>query len=428
MAITYDENAKMYYNSQVFGMAVDGWAMSGNILLGVTGGVAAYKTAVLARLLIKANFCVKVMMTKSACAFITPLTFQALTGEAVHCALLDETAERGMGHIELAKWADLVVIAPASANTLAKLAVGLADNLLTTVCLATSAPIVLAPAMNQQMWANKLVQNNINKLSQAGFVVLPPDEGVQACGDVGVGRMPEPEVLLDAIGYYWAKTNSEQVLANKSVVINAGATIEPIDPVRFLSNHSSGKMGFALAVACRNAGAKVVLIAGAGVNLPIPYGVSCVQIKSADDMLNACLSWVKNADIFVATAAVADFKMADIAKQKIKKGDDERLNLTLTKTADVLATITQTYPDVLAVGFAAETNDASRYAKDKLKRKKLAMVVCNDVSDNSIGFASDDNAVTVFFADQFAKAPIVIAKANKIKIAEQLVAHMASLV
>lgn len=397
------------------------------IVLGITGGIAAYKSATLARLLVKSGHSVRVMMTAAACEFITPLTFQALTGQAVHTSLLDETAELGMGHIELAKWADVVIIAPASANTLAKLAGGFADNLLTTVCMATSAPIIVAPAMNQQMWANTLLQSNLNKLIQAGYHIISPNKGEQACGDVGQGRLPEPDFLYEYLMDFLYRTYTPQPLAGKTVVITAGATIEPIDPVRFLSNHSSGKMGYALAKACRQAGAEVVLVAASHISLPTPFGVQHVAIDTADSLLSACLDVCQHADIFIAAAAVADFKMTTIAPHKLKKtSQTDTLILTLTKNPDVLATIKQTYPAIFAVGFAAETQDTERYALAKLTAKHLDMLACNDVSNTDIGFGSDNNAMSVFFADRYHLPPCILPIAPKSLIADQLVAHIAS--
>lgn len=394
---------------------------SPKILLGITGGIAAYKSAVLARLLIKAGCEVRVMMTAAACEFITPMTLQALTGHAVHTELLDETAELGMGHIELAKWADVVVIAPASANTIGKLANGLADNLLTTVCLATDAPILIAPAMNQQMWANAIVQDNLIKLTRFGYELITPDSGEQACGDVGMGRLPEPEVLCETILAFVARRHLPQSLVGKTVVITAGATLEPIDPVRFLSNHSTGKMGYALAAACRDAGADVVLVSGKRVHLQAPQGVRRIDVGTADEMLAVCLDVCCTADVFIATAAVADYKMATIAPHKIKKTDGvDGMTLELIKNPDVLATIAKTYPDVLSVGFAAETQDTETYAKGKLIAKNLDMIAVNDVSDTSIGFGSDDNAMMVFFADKYAKTAQKLPKAPKSTIARQL--------
>lgn len=392
-----------------------------NIILAVTGGIAAYKSANLARLLIKADFNVRVVMSRGALAFITPLTFQALTGNPVHTQLLDETAEMGMGHIELAKWADLIIIAPASANTLARLAVGIADDLLTTICLATTAPILLAPAMNQQMWKNPAVQLNINTLKKFNYQIISPANGEQACGDIGEGRLPEPEELLAFIKNFIAHQTIPQVLQGKHVVITAGATVEAIDPVRYLSNHSSGKMGFALAKACEQAGAEVTLIAG-HVQLATPFNVQRINILSAIDMLNISQQVTSDAtkpvDIFIATAAVADYRTRESAPQKIKKTQDEMV-LDLVKNPDILATISHSHPEIFMVGFAAETQDVEKYAKGKLQAKQLDMIACNDVSRKDIGFASDNNAMTVFFKGQ--ENSVKLAKASKEKIARQLV-------
>ena len=397
---------------------------SKNILLAITGGISAYKSAILARLLIKSGHQVRVMMTASACEFITPLTFQALTGNEVHTDLLDAQAEKGMGHIELAKWADLIVIAPASANTIGKLANGLADNLVTAVILATTAPVMLAPAMNQAMWGNAIVQDNLAKLARFGFIIVDPDSGEQACGDVGAGRLPEPETLCEQISQFF----TAQTLAGKTVVITAGATLEPIDPVRYLSNHSTGKMGYALAKACVNAGAKVIIVAGSKVNLPTPLGVEKRTVGTADEMLQACLQVCEKADIFIATAAVADFKVANIATQKLKKtADNDGLTLHLVKNPDVLATISTTYPHLLTVGFAAETNDVENYAKGKLVAKNLDTIAVNDVSDKTIGFGSDDNAMTVFFAEKYQLDKVNLAKMSKDNIAKSLVGCISNL-
>lgn len=406
-----------------------------NILLAITGGISAYKVAMLARQLIKKGHSVRVMMSAGACAFVSPLTFQALTGNEVHTDLLDETAEKAMGHIELAKWAEVVVVAPCSANTLGKLANGLADNLLTAVCLATTAPIVLAPAMNQAMWHNAIVQDNLAKLRRFGFEVVPPDEGEQACGDVGAGRLPEPDVLCDYVHHFLLcrtaqapSALSPTSLQGKTVVITAGATIEPIDPVRFLSNHSTGKMGYALARACVSAGAKVVLVAGKSVHLPTPIGVQKHTIGTADELLEKCLQLCQTADIFIATAAVADFKVATIASQKLKKtADNDGLTLHLTKNPDVLATIAKTYAHLLTVGFAAETTDVQNYAKGKLVAKNLDMIAVNDVSDKRIGFGADDNAMTVFFAQKYHKDQQSLPKHSKDNIAQSLVGCIADL-
>ena len=424
-----------------------------NIILAITGGIAAYKSAFFARLLIKNGYNVRVIMTDGAKAFITPLTLQALTGNQVHTELLDETAELGMGHIELAKWADLLIVAPATANTIAKLAMGVADDLLSTVCLATTVPILVAPAMNQQMWQHPSVKLNLQTLRDYDYEVIQPASGIQACGDVGEGRLPEPEYLLEYVEYFIARHTTPQLLAGKNVTITAGATVEAIDPVRFLSNHSTGKMGFALAKACRNAGANVTLIAGGKVHLPTPLFVHRFDVLSAEDMLKIAKDCANGlalpccddeehdhehhhhdhnefgndievepistaTDIFIATAAVADYRTRDVVPQKIKKTQDE-MSLDLVKNPDVLATIAKEFPEIFVVGFAAETQDVEKYAKGKLESKKLNMIACNDVSRSDIGFDSDDNAMTVFFNNK--NEPVVLEKMSKEKIAEQLV-------
>ena len=395
-----------------------------NILLAITGGISAYKSAVLARLLIKAGCIVRVMMTDGACEFITPLTLQALTGNEVHTKLLDDEAERGMGHIELAKWADMVVIAPASANTIGRLAGGLADNLVTTVALATTAPIVIVPAMNQAMYAHAIVQDNLAKLTRFGYTVLTPDSGEQACGDVGAGRLPEPDDLCERILTLLAKSQTPQSLRGKKVIITAGATVEAID-------HSTGKMGFAIAKACMNAGADVTIVAGRGVHLPTPFGAKRIAVTTADDMLSACqLVMTDDGDsIFIATAAVADYKVANIASQKIKKtSNQDDLTLALIKNPDILATISHTFPNAVMVGFAAETQDSENYAHAKLIAKNLDMIAVNDVSDKSIGFGSDDNAMTVFFAKHYGMDKMVLDKASTESIAKSLVECVARII
>ncbi len=430
-----------------------------NILLGITGGIAAYKSASFARLLIKNGYDVRVIMTASAQAFITPLTLQALTGNQVHIDLLDESAELGMGHIELAKWADLLIIAPATANTIAKLAMGIADDLLTTVCLATTAPILVAPAMNQQMWQHPSVKLNLQTLTDYDYEIIQPASGEQACGDIGEGRLPEPEQLLEYVQYFIARQITPQVLAGKNVTITAGPTIEAIDPVRYLSNHSTGKMGFALAKACRNAGARVTLIVGGKVPLPTPLLVNRIDVLSAEEMLMTARQCASDdicechddhdhdhhhhdhdhhyhhdhdefgndievepvstaTDIFIATAAVADYRTRDVVPQKIKKTQDQ-MALDLVKNPDILATIAKEFPEVFVVGFAAETQDIEKYARGKLDAKNLDMIACNDVSRTDIGFGSDDNAMTVFFKGK--DAAVSLEKASKDIIANQLV-------
>ncbi|WP_372965192.1 bifunctional phosphopantothenoylcysteine decarboxylase/phosphopantothenate--cysteine ligase CoaBC [Marinobacter sp.] len=368
------------------------------ILLGITGGIAAYKSAELVRLLKKAGLEVRVVMTRGAEAFVTPLTFQALSGEPVRTSLLDPEAEAGMGHIELAKWADQVVVAPASADFLARLAQGMADDLLTTVCCATEAPIAVAPAMNQAMWKNNRTQRNLRLLSEdSQITVWGPDQGEQACGDTGPGRMLEPHVLATLI-------LTEQVpgvagpLAGKRLVITAGPTREPIDPVRYISNHSSGKMGYAIAEAAVASGAHVVLVSGP-VNLAAPEGVNVRSAMTAEDMLRESEQAVsEGCDIFIATAAVADYRPESCADNKIKKTSDV-MGLSLVRNPDTLATIAARADAPFTVGFAAETTDVARYAMDKMQRKQLKMIVANDVSAPGLGFNSDHNAVTVFWAD-----------------------------
>ncbi|WP_303291687.1 bifunctional phosphopantothenoylcysteine decarboxylase/phosphopantothenate--cysteine ligase CoaBC [Marinobacter sp. SS5-14b] len=368
------------------------------ILLGITGGIAAYKSAELVRLLKKAGLEVRVVMTRGAEAFVTPLTFQALSGEPVRTSLLDPEAEAGMGHIELAKWADQVVVAPASADFLARLAQGMADDLLTTVCCATEAPIAVAPAMNQAMWKNHRTQRNLRLLSEdPQIIVWGPDQGEQACGDTGPGRMLEPGALATLI-----QTEQSPVaagpLAGKRLVITAGPTREPIDPVRYISNHSSGKMGYAIARAAAAAGASVVLISGP-VSLAAPEGVEVRHAVTAADMLRQSEGAVsEGCDIFVATAAVADYRPETCAGDKIKK-NSEAMSLALVRNPDTLASIAARSDAPFTVGFAAETTDVARYAMDKMQRKKLNMIVANDVSAPGLGFNSDQNAVTVFWPE-----------------------------
>lgn len=373
------------------------------VLLGVTGGIAAYKSAELVRLLKKAGHQVRVVMTSGAEAFMTTLTFQALSGEPVRTSLLDPEAEAGMGHIELAKWADVVLVAPASADFMARLAQGMADDLLTTVCCATTAPIILAPAMNQAMWSNARTQRNARLLQDDDQVELwGPDAGDQACGDVGPGRMLEPQALADRL---LARFDSVGPLTGKRVVITAGPTREPIDPVRYITNHSSGKMGYALAAAAREAGADVVLISGP-VSLDCPNGVQCESVVTAQEMLSATEAAVdRGCDLFIATAAVADYRPQACADDKIKKTRDA-MSLSLVRNPDTLATIAARADKPFTVGFAAETQDVEHYARDKMARKNLDMIVANDVSAPGLGFNSDHNAVTVFWArDSRAFAP-----------------------
>ena len=400
-----------------------------NIILAVTGGIAAYKSAILVRRLKDFGFDVRVVMTHGAQAFITPLTFQALSGNPVHTELLDPEAEAGMGHIELARWADLVLVAPASCDSIAKFANGLADDLLSTLYLATKAPVWVAPAMNQQMWAAKATQRNLQMLVEDGVHVIMPDAGEQACGDVGLGRMPEPEDLARQVAAYFHKAQralAEKfgLLAGKRVTITAGPTREAIDPVRYISNHSTGKMGFALAAACYAAGAKVTLVAGP-VSLDTPNGVQRINVSSAMQMLDVSMNQLKEGcDIFIATAAVADYRVAQVAEHKIKKAGDE-LAVALVKNPDIVATIAQQEERPFMVGFAAETQNVEEYAAGKLVAKKLDMIACNDVSRPDIGFASDQNAMTVFFAQSYHMKKRELEKASKQEISQQLVESIA---
>lgn len=341
-----------------------------NIILGITGGIAAYKSAELCRLLIKAGAQVRVVMTQAAQEFITPLTMQSLSGNRVHTQLLDTEAEAAMGHIELARWADLILVAPASANFMAQLAHGEAHDLLTTLCVASRSPLAIAPAMNQAMWSNTATQQNLQTLKQNGIHIFGPDAGAQACGDIGLGRMQEPQQLAEQS----AALFETGVLAGLNVVITAGPTREAVDPVRFISNHSSGKMGYALARAAVDAGAKVTLVSGP-TNLPPPAGVDFIAVESALQMLAACEA--RTADIFIGVAAVADYRPAQAAQQKIKKSH-ETLSLELVRNPDILATIATSNPRPFCVGFAAETENLAHNAQQKLQNKKLDMIIAND--------------------------------------------------
>jgi len=362
-----------------------------NIIIGVSGGIAAYKAAELIRLFRKAGAAVRVIMTRGAQEFITPLTLQALSGQPVHTELLDEEAELGMGHIELARWADAMLIAPATADIIARLASGRADDLLTTVALATPAPLWVAPAMNQQMWANPATTANIERLKERQIRITGPDAGEQACGDVGPGRLLDPEEIVQAL----AKSFDLQGLAGRRVVVTAGPTREAIDPVRYISNHSSGKMGFAIARAAAEAGAYCVLIAGP-VNLLTPEGVIRVDVESADAMMSAVKDQLSaGVDLFIAAAAVADYKPLAAAEQKIKKSSDT-MTLQLVKNPDIVSHVANSdQRPAVVVGFAAETEKVLDHARDKLERKGLDAIVANDVSRADIGFNSDNNAVTI---------------------------------
>lgn len=372
------------------------------ILLGITGGIAAYKAAELVRELRKAKAEVRVVMTTAAQEFITPLTLQALSGNPVHYSMLDPEAEAGMGHIELARWADLILVAPASTDFIARLAQGMGNDLLTTLCLASDAPLAICPAMNQAMWRDEITQANIQRLIDfkgKKFHYFGPADGEQACGDVGPGRMIEPALITN----HCASLFSSQALSGLDVVITAGPTREAIDPVRFISNHSSGKMGYALAEAARNAGARVTLISGP-VRLSAPEKVNVIQVDSANDMLGASLEAQSQCDIFIAAAAVADYRPIQVAQQKIKKSG-EQMQITLIKNPDIVATIAQSENKPFVIGFAAETQDVATYARGKLTSKNLNMIIANDVSNKEIGFNSDSNSVTVYWGESEQEFP-----------------------
>lgn len=389
-----------------------------HFIIGLSGGIAAYKGAELVRLLKKQGAKVRVIMTRGAQEFITPLTLQALSGEPVHTELLDASAEAGMGHIELARWADAVLIAPATADLIARLASGRADDLLTTVALATPAPLFVAPAMNQQMWRNPATCHNIGQLQALGVTVLGPAQGEQACGDVGAGRLLEPETLLAALQQRF----SSGALAGQRVVITAGPTREAIDPVRYLTNHSSGKMGFAIARAAHAAGADTVLISGP-VNLDTPEGVERINVSSAVDMLAATeIALTTTTDIFIASAAVADYRPMNIAMQKVKKSTGS-LQLELVRNPDIVATVAaSSNRPKYVVGFAAETQNLAQYAESKRRNKGLDMICANDVARSDIGFNSDQNALLLYEASGVTE----LARASKLVIAEQLIAIIAS--
>jgi phosphopantothenoylcysteine decarboxylase/phosphopantothenate--cysteine ligase len=368
--------------------------MSKKIVLGITGGIAAYKCAELTRRLTENGAQVKVVMTDSAQQFITPLTMQAVSGNPVSTSLLDPAAEAAMGHIEFAKWADLILIAPASANTIARMAHGMADDLLTTLVLATPAKVAIAPAMNQQMYAHPATQQNLQKLSEYGVSIWGPASGEQACGDVGKGRMLEPNELVELC----LMREDTPLLAGKTVTITAGPTREALDPVRFISNHSSGKMGFSLARAAKALGAKVNLISGP-VNLTTPSEVNRFDVESAQQMHDAAMELAVNSDVFIGCAAVADYKATTTANNKIKKQGDT-MTIELSKNPDIIASVAALEENrPFTVGFAAETNDVANYAKGKLKNKNLDMICANDVSDSSIGFNSENNAMTLFWPE-----------------------------
>ena len=386
-----------------------------HILLGITGGIAAYKCAELTRLFIKAGAQVQIVMTKAAAEFVTPLTLQALSGNRVHLDLLDADAEAGMGHIELARWADLIIIAPATANTISKLAYGQADDLLTTLVLATSAPVALAPAMNQAMWADAATQANLERVQERGFHQFGPASGEQACGDIGFGRMLEPVDILQQC----ADLFPAGALAGRQILITGGPTQEPIDPVRYITNHSSGKMAYALAAEAALAGAQVTLISGP-VSLSTPDNVRRINVTTAQQMLDACLEEVSTADIFIGVAAVADYRPVEIKGQKIKKSA-ETLEIKLTKNPDIISEIAKQPNKPLMVGFAAETENLVANGREKLSRKKLDILFANNATDT---FNSDSITFTAITEAGDKQLPVANKRAAARQMLQLIVEHL----
>lgn len=402
--------------------------------MGISGGIAAYKTPQLVRLLRQAGAEVVVVMTENAARFVTATTLQAVSGRPVRDTLWDPAAEAQMGHIELARWAELVLVAPATADRLARLAGGFADDLLGAVCLATRAPIAVAPAMNQVMWEAPATRRNLAILEADGVAVIGPDSGDQACGEVGPGRMTEPEALLDALlglitddpqrAAARGNTPGSGPLSGRHVVITAGPTREAIDPVRYITNHSSGKQGYAMAAAALAAGARVTLISGP-VAEPVPAGATLVAVESARDMLTASLAAAADCDLFIAVAAVADYRPATVAERKIKKGDapEQVLRLDLVENPDIVARVAALPRRPVVVGFAAETHDALSHARAKLKQKGLDAIIVNDVSRTDIGFGSDSNDVTLIWAD----GELTLGKQSKARLAAEIIDRLTAL-
>ena len=394
------------------------------ILLGISGGIAAYKCAELTRRLIERGAEVRVVMTTAAKEFITPLTMQAISGHPVADSLLDPAAEASMGHIELAKWADIVLLAPATADLIARMAAGMGNDLLSTLVLATDSPIAVSPAMNQQMYANLATQENIATLARRGMHIWGPAAGQQACGDVGMGRMLEPMDLVHLCEDFFQK-DEDKPLYSQSLLITAGPTREALDPVRYISNHSSGKMGFAIAEAAAQLGAKVTLISGP-VSLATPANVERIDIESAEQMHSAVMSKASSHSLFIACAAVADFRPSQIATQKMKKtADEDGMTISMVKNPDIVASVaTMTEQRPFTVGFAAETQDVEKYARGKLERKNLDMICANDVSIQGQGFNSDNNALHLYWKGGDKALPLTakseLGKAIMLEIVERL--------
>lgn len=386
------------------------------ILLGVCGGIAAYKSAYLVRELTRLGAEVRVVMTQSAQQFISPLTMQALSSNDVRTELFDSQAERAMGHIELARWADYLLIAPASANCLAKMAQGIADDLLSTLYLVAEIPVLVCPAMNKSMWAHPATQANCALLRERGVLFVGPEEGSQACGDQGFGRVSEAEQIINALRLH----EVHHVLLGKKVLITAGPTRESIDPVRYLSNYSSGKMGYALAEAAAMAGAQVTLISGPTA-LQASAGIELIRVESAQAMLDEVMNHFQDDSIFIGAAAVADYHVAMPASEKVKKKEHEELSLKLLRNKDILSTVAASGKASFVVGFAAETSDLIAYATEKLDRKKLDMVVANRVG-NGVGFERDENQVSIITKKKQIDLPLT----HKTRLAGQIIAILAA--
>ncbi|MFM2579357.1 bifunctional phosphopantothenoylcysteine decarboxylase/phosphopantothenate--cysteine ligase CoaBC [Vibrio fortis] len=387
------------------------------ILLGISGGIAAYKCAELTRRLIERGAQVQVVMTHAAKEFITPLTMQAVSGRPVSDSLLDPAAEASMGHIELAKWADLVLLAPATADLIARMAAGMGNDLLTTLVLATDSPVAVSPAMNQQMYAHPATQENIATLKRRGCHIWGPAAGEQACGDVGMGRMLEPMQLVHRCENFFQR----KPLEGRSVLITAGPTREAIDPVRYISNHSSGKMGYALAEAAVKLGATVTLVSGP-VALATPEGVTRVDVESAQQMFDAVMGSAPRHDVFISCAAVADYRPHTVAEQKLKKVDGtDDMSIEMVKNPDIVASVASMTQDrPFTVGFAAETQDVEKYARGKLEKKNLDMICANDVSVEGQGFNSNNNALNLYWNDGDKSLPLESKEALSFKILEQI--------
>lgn len=404
-----------------------------NILLGVSGGIAAYKALELVRLFVKSGHQVQVVMTDGAKQFIQPLSFQALCGHKVRDSLFDLAQEDAMGHIELARWPDVIVLAPASADLLARLRAGMADDLLTTLCLATDRPIIFAPAMNRLMWANAATQDNVQALQQRGWQLIPPESGEQACGEVGAGRLAEPATIFDFVVQNLSANrpgdHSNQALSanhvwwsGKKLLITAGPTYEDLDPVRFIGNRSSGKMGFAIAEVAANMGAQVILISGP-VNLVTPPGVQRFDVRSAQQMFEAVQQYYAQVDVMIGAAAVADYRLEQPAEHKLKKtADQDGLTLKLVKNPDIIAWVAAQVDKPYVVGFAAETQHLIDYAQDKLQRKGLDMICANQVGEGQ-GFETDHNALTLITANEINP----LAPSSKRQQAQSLLSYIQSL-